>query len=145
MFNTKLLVTFGLVVSLLLSIAIVGSANYWDDVSNLFFEAGAGIDELGGDATAMSQGTMSMSTGLEYAKDYQRQAFNQLVEIVELTPQAPNIELHARLVNVMSAWYTTTGLWKKGLAEYDTELITGATRVMEYVARKSRELTPKIH
>lgn len=144
MSNKKILITVGLVTTLLLSVTMICQADYWNDVSTIFSRASKGIGQLGNDATAMSQGTMSMSTGLEYAKDYQNQALNQLTEIVQLTPQAPNMNLHVRLVNVISAWYTTTELWRKGLAEYDTELIKGATQVMKYITRKTSRLRPKI-
>ena len=84
MLNKKLWVAFGLIIGLLLSITAVGQAAYQDEFLSIFLRASDGMTKLGEDATAISEGTMSWSAGLERTKYYEKQAFNQLKEIVQL-------------------------------------------------------------
>lgn len=120
------------------------SADYYDNASYIIGDVTEDMTSFSTDINEFMNGSIGVYTFENRLDRNKQNAYNHLKDIIDLSESAPNKEIHADTVNIISSWYATIEIFQRGINNQNEQQIIGATELMSYLTSKAESVTSKL-
>lgn len=136
------LLTLALVASLMVPVfAGASNSSYWDKLGQILDKEALAMEAFANDLSKFADDIIGVDEMIEKAKLYRKKFNSNLQELIMLAVEAPNQDLHTKIVSVLSGYYLAVDIYINGLREREVEKVKLAMNLMQQVNKKLEKIS----